>query len=125
MSSITLGGMSGDGATVVFDAAYINIDSSNAVTVVGNITPVGGAPMAMTGSPLTAPAVPGANSVYWIIQANLTTGALSIKQATGASGNNSFFPAPDAGNSLIYQQETKSTDGTNDKSGNRNYDDNW
>lgn len=65
-------------------------DSGTTVTVEGSVNPGGIdglADTAMTGSPLTAPTAPGSGSIFWIIEANTTTGALDVQQNTTGFGN--------------------------------------
>lgn len=97
---LTITNFTGDG--VGSDAIHCSIevpDSGTSYVVTGTVTPKGGSAVSMTGSPLTAPSPPGSGSIYWIIQVNTTTGALSIKQnGVGPA------PTPDAGNDTIFTQ---------------------
>lgn len=82
-------------------------DSGTTVLVAGIVSPIGGPQVTVTGSPLTAPVVPGAGTTYWIIQADLTTGALSTKTSPSA------MPTADAGAIMIFGDTIPSTDSGN------------
>lgn len=97
---LTIGNLTGDGLTSDLIACSIEIpDSGTSYLVTGSVTPKGGTAQAMTGSPITAPTPPGSGNIYWIIQVNTSTGALSIKQNTTGPA-----PSPDAGNDTIFTQ---------------------
>ncbi len=97
---LTITNFTGDGIKDDQIAGAIEVpDSGTSYSVTGTVTPAGGSAVAMTGSPLTAPSPPGSGNIYWIIQVNTTTGALSIKQNTSGPA-----PTPDAGNDVIFTQ---------------------
>ena len=77
-------------------------DSGTAVTLAGSCNPSGldgSTDVAMSPTSLTAPTPPGSGSIYWIIEANLTTGAVDIQQSTVSMPTGSG-----AGYQTIFQQ---------------------
>ncbi len=98
--SMTIANLTGDGIASDKIACAIELpDSGTSYLVAGTVQPVGGTQVTITGSPVTAPTPPGSGYINWIIQVNVTTGALSIKQAANVPA-----PAPDAGNDVIFTQ---------------------
>jgi len=96
---LTISNWTGDGPEPIITTAIELPDSGTSVIITGAVTPQGGGvPVAVTGSPLAAPAPPGSGSVFWVIQVNTTTGAASVKQST------SSMPTADAGNVVVFQQ---------------------
>lgn len=94
-------------ASDMFMTGYIMIPGTvapTAITIEGNVAPIGGPLIPITGSPLTGPVIPASGSTYWIIQVNTATGAASIKTSPTS------FPAPDASNVTEYQDVLASTD---------------
>lgn len=84
----------------VFCACAIGLPgttSPTTVTLDGNVGPIGGPLVAISGSPLTGPSIPGSGSTYWIIEVNTSTGAAQVKTSSSAT------PTPDAGNIVIFQ----------------------
>jgi len=96
---ITTSSTTGDGVLSDYLDYDIEIpDSGTSVSVSGTVQPAGGVAAPMTGSPVTIPAAPGSGSLYYIVQVNKLTGALSVKQSA------SLVPAADAGNEAIFTQ---------------------
>lgn len=61
-----------------------------------------GSASVMTGFPLAIPAVPSSgNSLVWVIEVNLSTGAATIKTGSTATTGQQVTPAADAGNLVI------------------------
>lgn len=92
--SMTVSNIPQDGT---FQAQILLPDSGTTVYVSGACSPGTSSEVDFTGSPVTIPSPPGSGLIYYIIEANITTGALQVKQSTSA------FPTVDAGNLLIYQ----------------------
>jgi hypothetical protein len=62
-----------------------------------------GPAVALSGSPIALPSVPGGGlSLNWILQVNLTTGAVTMKTGTAATTGTQVTPSPDAGNLTIF-----------------------
>lgn len=103
---VTICNQTGDGVYDVFLDTDIELPDAAAgsVLVTGTIQSPGLAKCLLTGSPLTAPAVPGSGTLGWIIQADPATGAVSVK--TLANGMPSPDPSTDGvhANSVIFQQ---------------------
>lgn len=96
---LTISNTTGDGiVTDYLDCDIELADSGMQVLIAGSIQAAGGAKLAISGSPLTAPSAPGSGFIYWIIQVNTTTGVATIKQST------SSMPSADAGNDIVFQQ---------------------
>ena len=86
---LTITNRSGDGINDAFIDTFVQLpDAGSSVAVGGTIRATAGALTALTGSPLTAPAVPGAGSTFWNIQVDAITGAATVQQSTVAD------PAP-------------------------------
>jgi len=103
---LTISNSTGDGVlTPMLQASLELPDGGTAVTVGGQIQAPGGTLYSLSGSPVTIPAPPGSGSVLYIIQANATTGVLSVKQ------DPAVMPAPDAGNLVVFSQTLTSTTG--------------
>lgn len=102
--SQTLTSRSGDGIVTTFlDITLVLPDSGQSITVIGAIGVPGNALAVFTGSPLTAPTVPGSGYTGWMIEST-PQGALTLKQSANA------IPAVDAGQTLIWQDKVQSTD---------------
>ena len=96
---LTISNTTGDGALDPYiDSAIELPDTGTSVTVTGTVRPAGGVSAVLNGSPLTSPAPPASGLVYWLIEANLTTGALTVLQSASA------MPAVDTGCVLLFQQ---------------------
>ncbi len=103
---LTLSAAAGDG--VLTPAIRVNIslpDSGTTIAVQGSYqaplvgsNPQGLQPVVNFSGSETNPGVPGSGTNYWIVQLNVTTGVLSVKNSTTA------IPLPDAGNVVIFQQ---------------------
>jgi hypothetical protein len=78
------------------------------VTFAGRVSPVSGsalgASVAMTGLPIALPAVPGSGTVFWALQVNLATGAVTMKTSTVAA------PTADTGNLVIMSHKVVNGD---------------
>lgn len=83
---LTIINRSGDAVHDTFlDTVVVLPDSGGSVSVSGAVQPAGaGALVPITGSPLTAPSVPGSGSTYWNIQVDAITGAASVQQSNSA-----------------------------------------
>lgn len=105
----TISNFTGDGLADPIIQVNIQVpDSGASVLVAGTVRAPGATNVVtVTGSPLTAPGVPGSGITSWIIQADLTTGALSIKTSSSA------MPAADAGALMIFSDTIASTDSGN------------
>lgn len=80
---LTIQNVSGDAVNDVrLDTIVILPDAGSSVVVGGYVQPIGKAQVAITGSPLTAPAVPGSGSTFWNIQVDAGTGAASVQTST-------------------------------------------
>lgn len=89
----------GDGVIVPYVQFALTLAAAGApIQGEGNVTPIGGSLVPLTGFPLTAPATPASGFVYWILQVNTTSGLCSIKQSTIAP------PVADAGNVAFFSQ---------------------
>ncbi|GAC1373740.1 MAG: hypothetical protein NVSMB4_00640 [Acidimicrobiales bacterium] len=98
--SLSIQNRSGDGINDYFiDTIVVLPDSGSSVTVGGMVALIGGANVLVTGSPLTAPAVPGSGSTFWNIQIDGTTGAATVQQSPSADP-----PAINANNIVIFRQ---------------------
>lgn len=76
---LTVQNRSGDGVhDVSIDSVVQLPDAGSSVIVNGTVQQVGVAPVAITGSPVTAPAVPGSGSTFWNIQVDAITGAATV-----------------------------------------------
>ena len=96
---ITISNSTGDGVMSPRIDTDIELpDTGTGVSVVGTVTPAGGATVSVTGSPVAAPATPATGLVYWAIEANLTTGALAVIQSTTGA------PTVDAGCIILFLQ---------------------
>lgn len=73
-------------------------DAGTSVKIAGAVSGAGGVKVAITGSPISAPANPGSGSIFYIIQVNTTTGAATLLQSTEA------YPVVEAGNIEIFRQ---------------------
>ncbi|HLK58543.1 MAG TPA: hypothetical protein VKU00_18380 [Chthonomonadaceae bacterium] len=95
----------GDGANVAQIIATVVLPSSGTgINFFGMVTPVGGSPIAMTGSPATGPSAPGVGqSINYILQVSLTTGAVTEKQGAAANTGTQTTPSADAGNQAFFQ----------------------
>ena len=95
----SMSGLTGDGnlATLVQVNVGLPGTDGGSVPINGQIQVPGSAKLVITGSPLTAPVIPGSGTTFWIIQVNTTTGAASIKTSSSAT------PAPDASNIVVFQ----------------------
>ena len=103
----TIQDTTGDGITVPFVNFALTLpDAGGSITLEGQVSPAEMPAIAITGSPLTGPAVPGAGSTWWIIQVNYTTGAATIKTSASAT------PTADANNVAIFSDVVASTDAT-------------
>lgn len=101
---LTISNFTGDGiATPQVSVSIEMPDSGTSYLIGGLVDPVAGGPIAVSGSPITAPAVPGSGTVYWIIQVDTTTGTATVKSSTSA------IPVPDAGNITVFTQTLAST----------------
>jgi hypothetical protein len=108
---LTISNWTGDGVKDPVIATSIQLpDSGTSVIIAGSVTPTGGQPVTVTGSPVTAPAPPGSGSVYWIIQVNTATGAATVKQSAVA------MSAADSGNQIVFAQTL--VPGTTDEAAN-------
>jgi len=59
--------------------------------------------LALSGSPILLPAVPGGGlSLNWILQVNLTSGVVTMKTGTAATTGTQATPAADAGNLALF-----------------------
>jgi hypothetical protein len=108
----TFGFTSGDGVNTALWDINISIPiaaDAPGCTFEGSYQSPGGAMVTLSGAAVNPPAVPGSNSTFWFLQANITTGVISVKSQAGTTGS-SNYPAVDAGNVNIVQQELKSTD---------------
>ena len=86
---LTIQNRSGDGVHDVFIDSIVQLaDAGNSVIVSGTVQQVGGAQVAITGSPVTGPGVPGSGSNFWNIQIDAITGAATVVNSTTAD------PAP-------------------------------
>ena len=96
---MTISNTTGDGITSNYEDYDIEIpDSGSSILVTGTVQGVGLPAQALSGSPLTFPTPPASGVINVIVQASLTTGALTLKQNTTAG----ILPATDAGNGLAY-----------------------
>ena len=59
-------------------------DSGSSIVVSGNVKSPALPLVNITGSPLTAPGIPGSGSVFWNIQVDPTSGAATVQQSTVA-----------------------------------------
>lgn len=60
------------------------------------------AAVALSGSPIALPGVPGGGlSLNWILEVNATTGVVQIKAGTAATTGTQLTPTADAGNLVI------------------------
>lgn len=102
---MTIGNYTGDG--VVADLIDLDLtlpDSGTSIVISGRVQRVGQTIQAMTGSPLSAPVVPGSGYTGWIIQVDYTTGAASMKAASNA------IPTPDANNMVVWTDKVNAGD---------------
>lgn len=82
---MTVSNRSGNGLADTFIDSHVELpDSGTSVGVGGSVQAPGLASATITGSPLTAPAVPGSGSIFWNIQVDANTGAASVQQSTSA-----------------------------------------
>jgi len=96
---------SGDGVAAPMVQVSVALpDTGSSISIDGQVTAVGGTPVAITGSPLTSPTPPGSGNIYWMIQVNSATGAATIKQSTSA------MPTADAGNIQVFSDTMTPTD---------------
>jgi hypothetical protein len=106
---ITIQNTPGDGT---FQAAITLPDAGHSVTIEGSVWPgAQGNPNVetpFTGSPLTAPTPPGSGFIYWIIEANQSTGALDMQQ------NTTGFPIANTAGCITIFQQTLSPSNTDD-----------
>jgi len=94
---VTISNTTGDGLYTVYEDYDIEIpDSGGTVLIAGSVQIPGNAPVALVGSPITLPAPPASGVIYALVQANLVTGALTVKQSTIA------VPTPDPANGAVY-----------------------
>ncbi|HLG72145.1 MAG TPA: hypothetical protein VFE42_20695 [Chloroflexota bacterium] len=97
---ITVSSTTGDGQKVTLIDTDVTLpDSGTSVSVVGSVQTPGQSAVAITGSPVASPGVPGSGTNYWIIQVNTATGAASVKSSTSA------MPTADPGNVVVFQQQ--------------------
>lgn len=95
----TIAFTTGDGITTPFITGAATLpDSGQVVNIEGSVIPLGGGEVALIGTSVTVPAPPGSGFIYWIIQSD-ASGNMTIKQSTTG------FPAPDAGNVVIFQDQ--------------------
>ena len=96
---ITISNSSGDGMlSSRLDTDIEMPDSGGLVSVVGTVQAAGVPVVSVTGSPVSAPPPPVAGALYWAIEANLTTGQLSVSQSTAG------VPSADAGCIALFVQ---------------------
>jgi len=99
MMPLTISNVTGDGVSTTMVQSAIEVpDSGTTVLVTGQIINPTAGTFPLSGSPLTIPAVPGSGSVFYILQASLTTGVVTVKQSPTA------MPTVDAGNTLLFSQ---------------------
>lgn len=93
----TLSNFTGDGVNNPLIQLNIALPDTNGgtITVVGVVQATGGSKVNVNGT-VTAPAAPGSGSIYFLVEANTTTGALTLLQST------SSMPAVDPGNVLVF-----------------------
>lgn len=96
---LTIGTATGDGVTRDLINVYVMLPDTNGGTVhvEGRVQRAGLASVQVLGD-VTAPAAPGSGSIFWIIEADQGTGALTVLQSTVA------MPAPDPTALLLFQQ---------------------
>lgn len=83
--SLTVSNRSGTGGADAFIDSNVELpDTGTSIGVGGSVQSPGLAGVTITGSPLTAPAVPGTGSIFWNIQVDVITGAATVQQSTSA-----------------------------------------
>jgi len=96
---ITISNQTGDGVGTPLVQSSIEIpDSGTSVLVSGQVQSPGSPAIPLTGSPVAIPAVPGAGATFYILQANTSNGAVTVKQSSSA------VPSVDAGSVLLMSQ---------------------
>ena len=86
---LTIQNRSGDAIHDVFIDTIVQLaDVGSSVIVSGTVQQIGGLPVAITGSPVTAPAVPGSGSTFWNIQVDAINGSATVQTSASAD------PAP-------------------------------
>ena len=92
---LVIGNRSGDGVSDAMMDTVIQLpDSGSSVAVVGGVAAIGHSAVGITGSPLTAPAVPGSGSTYWNIQVDAITGAATVQ--TSSTGDPAVLLSSDS-----------------------------
>lgn len=95
---LTISNSTGDGVNDILIRASVEFpDSGTTVNVDGQVQPIGGSLVTITGN-VTIPAAPISGSIFYIIEANLTTGALTVVQ------NVSGVPSADPNNVTLTTQ---------------------
>lgn len=108
---LTLSAAGGDGVTTPAIRCNINLpDTGTTIAVQGSYqaplvgsNPQGQQPVVNFSGNETSPGVPGSGTNYWIVELNVSTGALAVKSSVSA------IPLPDAGNIIVFQQSIAST----------------
>jgi len=98
---LTITNITGDGVFDDLFAVTLTLpDTGTAVSIDGQVRPLGGAFVAVTGSPLAIPAAPAAGSVFYNVQVDTVTGAATVQQSTTAD------PAPISGTARVVFRQT-------------------
>lgn len=95
--SATFTNYTGDGLTTNMIQVNIALPDTNGGSVLfaGRIQPAGGASISITGSTVFPPA-PATGSIYLLVEANLSTGGLTLLQSTTS------MPVLDTNNILVF-----------------------
>jgi hypothetical protein len=103
--SRTISDISGDGiSTPLIRFSMMLPETGAIVPITGSVESVGNPIVTLTGSPITVPIAPATGLIYYILQANTTTGAVTVKQSVGA------MPTADALNQQIFSTILQTTD---------------
>lgn len=96
---------SGDGinAAIVNYAIALPDTNGGSVLITGYVQQPGFSTQSITGSPLTAPVAPGSGSLYWNINVDYTTGAVTVQSSVSSD------PLPTATGLILYRETLTAT----------------